>query len=82
MAKIFSENTLDECKINSLLKKKDMERRLKRGKNDHRNPARNRTQDLLFSRRLLYQLSYWARSESDQIIEPLFPFPAERMKER
>ena len=34
-------------------------------KNDHRNPAGNRTRDLSLSGRLLYQLSYWARSDPD-----------------
>ena len=31
---------------------------------------------------VLYQLSYWARSDPDQITEPPSPLPAERMKER
>ena len=48
-------------------------------KNDHRNPASNRTWDLSLSGRLLYQLSYWARSDSDQLTESLSPSPAERM---
>ena len=78
----FSENTLGECRINILIKKGERERRLERGKNDHRNPARNRTRDLSLSGRLLYQSSYWARSDSDQITEPPSPSPAERMKER
>ena len=82
MAKIFLENTLGECRINILIKKEERERRLERGKNDHRNPAGKRTRDPSLSGRLLYQLSYWARSDSDQITEPLSPSPAERMKER
>ena len=40
--------------------KEEIERQLEKGKNDHRNPARNRTQDLSLSGQLLYQLSYWA----------------------
>ena len=32
MAKIFSENTLGECRINILIKKGERERRLERGK--------------------------------------------------
>ena len=51
-------------------------------KNDYHHPAGNRTRDLSLSGRLLYQLSYWARSDSDQITEPLSPSPAERTKER
>ena len=43
-----------------LIKKEERERPLERGKNDHRNPAGNRTRDLPLSGRLLYQLSYWA----------------------
>ena len=65
-----------------LIKKEERERQLGRGKNDHRNPAGNRTRDLPLSGRLLYQLSYWARSDSDQATEPLSPSPAGRMKER
>ena len=38
----ISENTLGECRINILIKKGERERRLERGKNDHRNPAGNR----------------------------------------
>ena len=56
-----------------------VERRQEIRKNDHHNPAGNRTQDLSLSGRLLYRLSYWARSDSDQITEPLSPSPAERM---
>ena len=51
-------------------------------KNDHRNPAGNQTRDLSLSGRSLYQLSSWARSDSDQVTEPLSPSPAERIKER
>ena len=40
------------------------------------------TQLGMFSGRLLYQLSYRARSNSNQITKPLSPSPAERMKER
>ena len=65
-----------------LIKKEERERRLERGKNDHRNKAGNRTRDLSLSGRLLYQLSYWARPDSEQITEPPSPSPAERMKER
>ena len=65
-----------------LIKKEERERRLERGKNDHRNPAGNRTQDHSLSGQLLFQLSYWARSDPDQITEPPSPSPAERMKER
>ena len=54
----FLERTLGECRINILIKKAERERRLERGKNDHRNPAGNRTRDLSLSGRLLYQLSY------------------------
>ena len=57
VAKIFSENTLGECRINILIKKEEREGRLERGKNDHRNPAGNRTRDLSLSGQLLYQLS-------------------------
>ena len=63
---------------NKYFDKERRERRLERGKNDHRNPAGNRTRDLSLYGRLLYQLSYWARSDSDQITEPLFPSPAEK----
>ena len=79
MAKIFSENTLGECRINILIKKEERERRLERGRNDHRNPAGNRTWDFSLSGRLLYQLSYWARSNSDQITEAFFPLERERV---
>ena len=77
---ILLENTLGEWRINILKEKGEIERRLERGKNDHRNPAGNRTRDLSLSGRLLYQLSYWARSNSDQITEPLSPSPVERMQ--
>ena len=59
--------------------KEEIERRLERKKNDHRNSARNRTRDFSLSGRLLYQLSYWARSDSDQITEPVSPYPTDRM---
>ena len=39
-----------------LIKKEERERRLERGKNDHRNPAGNRTRDLSLSGRLLFRL--------------------------
>ena len=54
--------------------------RLERGKNDHRNPAGNRTWDLSLSRRWLYQLSYWARSDSDQSRSHLLPLQPEERK--
>ena len=56
-------------------KKAEIERRLERGENDHRNPAGNRTRDLSLSGQLLHQLSYWTRSNSDQVTERLSPFP-------
>ena len=34
-----------------------------------------------FPGRLLFQLSYWARSDSDQITEPPSPSPAETTKD-
>ena len=77
----FGENTLGECRIN-ISKIERRKRGTTREKNDHRNPAGNRTQDYSLSGRLLFQLSYWARSDSDQITEPPSPTPAERMKER
>ena len=43
----------------------EIERRLKRGKNNCCNPHGNHTGDLSLSRQLLYHLSCWAMSDSD-----------------
>ena len=56
-----------------LKEKEEIEGRLERRKNDLRNPAENRTQDHSLSGRLLFQLSYWAGSDSERIMEPPSP---------